>query len=88
MLYSFEDNMFHNKRVVVLIIPAAKLVPTEFSKERYIRIGSSNESLRKFPLIEASLWDKSIEEIKKLIPLLDADLCESKEELKKLVNLK
>ena len=56
--YSFEDNMFHNKRVVVLTIPAAKLVPTEFSKERYIRIGSSNESLRKFPLIEASLWDK------------------------------
>lgn len=39
-------------------------------------------------LLELKWWDKSIEEIKKLIPLLDADLCESKEELKKLVNLK
>lgn len=39
-------------------------------------------------LLELKWWDRSIEEIKKLIPLLDADLCESKEELKKLVNLK
>lgn len=39
-------------------------------------------------LLELKWWDKPIEEIKKLVPLLDSDLSESKNELKKLVNLK
>ncbi len=56
--YEFKEEFFFNKRVVVLTIPASKLVPTEFDRERYIRIGSSKEQLRKYPLIEASLWEK------------------------------
>lgn len=46
------------KGVVVLTIPCARLVPTEFDKERFIRIGSSKEALRKYPHIEAVLWEK------------------------------
>lgn len=53
--YEFKEQNFYGKRVVILTIPASKLIPTEFSRERYIRIGSSKESLRKHPLIEASL---------------------------------
>lgn len=36
-------------------------------------------------LLKLKWWDKPIEEIKKLIPLLTSDLSESKEELKKLI---
>ena len=38
-------------------MPAAKVVPTSFAKERYIRIGSSKENIRKFPEKEAYLFD-------------------------------
>lgn len=56
--YEFNVEKFMGKRVVILKIPASKLVPTEFKKERYIRIGSSKENIRKFPFIESSLWEK------------------------------
>ena len=56
--YKFSEEIFMGKRVIILEIPASKLVPTEFKKERYIRIGSSKENLRKYPLVEASLWEK------------------------------
>jgi len=56
--YAFEEMYIDNKRVVTLTIPSAKLIPTEFKKERYIRVGSSKESLRKFPHLEADLWIK------------------------------
>ena len=56
--YKFDKETFLGKRIVILTIPASKLVPTEFKKERYIRIGSSKENLRKYPLVEASLWEK------------------------------
>ena len=54
--FRFEDIIIDDKKVVVLIIPAAKRVITEFNKERYIRIGSSKELLRKYPEREANLW--------------------------------
>lgn len=54
--YEFESFEFELKRIVCLKIPAAKLIPTEFKKERYIRVGSSKETLRKYPHIEAELW--------------------------------
>lgn len=47
--FSFEEITFENKRVVVLIIPAAQKVPTAFAGIRYIRIGSSKENLMKYP---------------------------------------
>ena len=45
------------KRVVLLMIPAAKTVPVSYARERYIRIGSSKENLRKYPEKEAYLFD-------------------------------
>ncbi len=42
--------------MVVLVIPAAKIIPTSFSEERYIRIGSSKEKLRKYPEKESFLF--------------------------------
>ena len=56
--YVFQELIIDNKRVVCLTIPAARIIPTEFNKERFIRIGSSKELLRKFPQIEAELWAK------------------------------
>lgn len=55
--FMFEEVMIDRYRLVLLTIPAAKDVPTEYKKERYIRIGSSKESLRKYPQREATLWN-------------------------------
>ena len=54
--YKFEDFMIEDKRIVCLSIPKAVKTITEFENERYIRIGSSKEKLRKFPEYEAELW--------------------------------
>ncbi|MCF0248518.1 MAG: putative DNA binding domain-containing protein [Synergistes sp.] len=54
--FRFEELVIEGKRVVVLVIPAAKTVPTSFSDERYIRIGSSKEKLRKYPERESFLF--------------------------------
>lgn len=47
--FKFEEIKLEGKRVVVLCIPAAKTIPVSFAEERYIRIGSSKEKLRKYP---------------------------------------
>ena len=52
----FKDYIINDNRIVCLTIPAAKEVITEFNRERFIRIGSSKERLRKFPKYEAELW--------------------------------
>ncbi len=54
--FAFGEGEFDGRRVVALEIPAATGVPTEFEKERYIRIGSSKENLRKYPQRESLLW--------------------------------
>ena len=54
--FSFDEGLIDGKRVVVLTIPAAKTVPTAFANERYIRIGSSKEKLRKYPEKESFLF--------------------------------
>jgi len=64
--FEFEEMTVDEKRIVILSIPAAQNVPTEFNKERYIRIGSSKELLRKFPQKEAALWIK-LQNIEKTI---------------------
>lgn len=53
--FKFETFDIDGKRVVCLSIPAAKRIMTEFNKERYIRIGSSKELLRKYPELEIDL---------------------------------
>jgi len=54
--FKFEEVYIDDKRLVALIIPATKDVITEFNHERFIRIGSSKEKLKKFPKYEAELW--------------------------------
>ena len=54
--FEFVETYIENKKIVVLIIPSAKIVPTAFNDVRYIRIGSSKESLRKDPEREARLF--------------------------------
>ena len=53
--FKFETFYFEDKKVVCLTIPSAKRIITEFNKERYIRIGSSKEKLRKYPEREIDL---------------------------------
>lgn len=55
--FTFEELLIDGKRVVLLTIPAAKTVPTSYARERYIRIGSSKENLRKYPEKEAFLFE-------------------------------
>lgn len=55
--FKFEEEIINGKRLVMLTIPAAKSVPTAYARERYIRIGSSKENLRKFPEKEAYLFN-------------------------------
>ena len=55
--FAFEELKMNDKKVVLLTIPAAKLVPTSYAKERYIRIGSSKVNLQKYPEKEAFLFD-------------------------------
>ncbi len=54
--FRFEELKIKNKRIVVLVIPPAKTIPTSFSDERYIRIGSSKEKLIKYPEKESFLF--------------------------------
>lgn len=53
----FYEVLIDEKRVVLLIIPAAKTVPTSFRYERFIRIGSSKENLRRYPEKESFLFE-------------------------------
>lgn len=45
------------QKVVVLVIPAAKQVPTAFNGVRYLRIGSGKVNLNKFTERESQLFD-------------------------------
>ena len=54
--FEFNEGIIDGKRVVVLQIPAAKVVPVAFNNERFIRIGSSKEKLRKYPEKESKLF--------------------------------
>ena len=54
--FKFEEIYIGKSRIVCLTIPSSKEIITEFDHERFIRIGSSKERLRKYPKIEAELW--------------------------------
>ncbi len=54
--FKFHETLFRGKRVVVLMIPAAKDVPTSFDRNRYFRIGSSKVNLIDYPKREAQLF--------------------------------
>ena len=54
--FEFEELALDGKRVVALIIPVAKNVPTAFDDSRYIRIGSSKVNLKDYPEREKKLF--------------------------------
>ncbi|HJJ47362.1 MAG TPA: putative DNA binding domain-containing protein [Methanocorpusculum sp.] len=55
--FTFHETTVQKKRIVVLEIPAAAKVPTEFDGVRYIRIGSSKVNVAKYPERESALFD-------------------------------
>lgn len=55
--FDFHEIELEGKRVVVLLIPAAKTVPTAFDRLRYLRIGSSKANLMEYPERESKLFD-------------------------------
>ena len=62
IFFRFDEEMMEGKRVVVLTVPAARIVPTSYKDERYIRIGSSKEKLKKYPDREAALFRVLLEQ--------------------------
>ena len=54
--FDFIEDIIDGKRVVVLQIEAAKEVPTSFNKIRYIRVGSSKDSMENNPKKEKELF--------------------------------
>ena len=54
--FMFEETIINDKRVVVLVIPAAEEIPTAFREKRYIRIGSSKANLKDYPKREIQLF--------------------------------
>lgn len=54
--FYFKEFIYNEKRILALVFPAAKTIPTAFKNTRYIRIGSSKEDIKKFPEREAYLF--------------------------------
>jgi len=54
--FQFLETTFQEKRLVILVIPAAKKAPTAFDKTRFLRIGSSKINLMNFPEHESQLF--------------------------------
>lgn len=55
--FSFIQYRIKDKNVVILKIPAANKIPLSWKGERFIRIGSSKESLSKYPEKEIKLFN-------------------------------
>src|SRR5699024_3434988 len=55
------------KKIVVLEIASASMVPTSFKKERYLRVGSSKVKLKSYPHYEANLFEALRREPKTLV---------------------
>lgn len=54
--FEFGEDVINGKRVVILAIEAAKEIPTSFNKVRYIRIGSSKDTMENNPKKEKELF--------------------------------
>ena len=78
--FSFEECKLNGKRVVVLVIPAAVEIPTDFKNRRFLRIGSSKINLKDYPKREVQLFRilSSREETIETIPAKHQDLTFSK----------
>ena len=54
--FTFHEIIIEDKRVVVMVVPAASKIPTGFAGNRFIRIGSSKVNLNKYPERESYLF--------------------------------
>ena len=54
--FEFIEEVIEEKRIVVLMIPAAKNIPTSFNNSRFFRIGSSKVNLKDYPEREKGLF--------------------------------
>ncbi len=54
--FKFEELYIDDKRIVVLVIPAAEEIPTAFKERRFIRIGSAKNNIRNYPKREIQLF--------------------------------
>ena len=54
--FRFNAVEVENKRVVVLEITPARMFPTKFKREGYVRVGSATKLLRDVPQVESRLW--------------------------------
>lgn len=57
----FIQFKYEEKRIVMIKVPAAPSEPISFDKQRFIRIGSTTQSLSRFPGIEREIWLKAHE---------------------------
>ena len=55
-MFDFKEIQINKKRIVFLIVPCSKVIPTSHSGERYVRIGSSKENFKKYTEREANLF--------------------------------
>lgn len=56
IFFRFDEDIVEGRRIVVLTIPAARIVPTSFKGERFLRVGSSKVNVKKNPAREAELF--------------------------------
>ena len=56
----FDFNYDENRKICLIIIPAAKNQPVEFLHQSYIRINSITRKLNDFPEKQAKIWRKEI----------------------------
>jgi len=54
--FRFITIFIDNHRIVILEIPAASNIPTQFQKSEWIRIGSNTKPLKDYPELERKLW--------------------------------
>lgn len=54
--FFFKEVSLEEKRLVVMVVPAASKIPTGFDGNRYLRIGSSKVNLNKYPERESNLF--------------------------------
>lgn len=54
--FKFIVEEYNGNHLIILEVPCAEKIPTSYKDIRYIRIGSSKESLLRYPEKESELW--------------------------------
>jgi ATP-dependent DNA helicase RecG len=56
LTHSFVELFYEEKRLVLLEIAPAQYSPTSFMGQEYIKIGTTNQNLKKYPNLLSELW--------------------------------